>query len=130
MQGSPPQYGQSHYAQPQYYAHPASPKHSALGILAFIAGLGSGVLMLCLIVVAGVMETRTPGGLDEDSPVSITIGLLLFAFAGLALLAIGIGIGSFFQRDRRHIFGILGVVFAGLTLLGTVGLLILGVAMG
>ena len=67
--------------------------------------------------------------MDEQSAVAITVGLLLFAFLFVALAALGLGIAGLVQRDRKKTFAILGTVFSALTILGTISLVILGLAM-
>lgn len=104
-------------------------KHSGLGIAAFITSLASSVLIFILIILAGAIELSTPGGIDENSVGAMVIGLLLFAFLGAALLSLGLGIGALFQRDRKKVFAILGTVFASVTILGTLFVLLLGMAM-
>lgn len=104
-------------------------KHSGLGIASFITSITSGILIFLLFVIAGVMEASSPGGIDEDSVGAVVIGLFIIASLGLCLISIGLGIGGLLQKDRKTIFAILGTVFSGLTLIGTVFLIMLGLAM-
>jgi hypothetical protein len=101
-------------------------KHSGLGISSFIISTAIGVLMFLLFIVAGVMETSTPGGIDEDSTGAMLVGLFLIAFLVLDLLAIGLGIAGLIQKDRKKIFSILGVVFGASTIVITIFLMIIG----
>jgi hypothetical protein len=105
-------------------------KHSRLGIASFITSIVSGVLMFLLLVIAGVMETSTPGGMDENSAGAMMVGLFLFAFLGAALVALGLGIGGLIEKDRKKIFAILGTVFAAITVVGSIFILMLGLAAG
>lgn len=105
-------------------------KHSGLGIASFITSIVSGLILFLLIVIAGVMEASTPGGIDENSAGAVIVGFCLFAFMGAALLALGLGIGGLFQKERKKIFAILGTVFSAVSLVGTIFLMILGIAMG
>jgi hypothetical protein len=102
-------------------------KHSGLGISSFIISTAIGVLMFLLFIVAGIMETSTPGGIDEDSTGAMLVGLFLIAFLILDLLAIGLGIAGLIQKDRKKMFSILGVVFSASTVVITTFLMILGV---
>jgi hypothetical protein len=104
-------------------------KHSMLGIASFVLSLLTGFALFALIVVAGVLETTTPGGLDEKSPVAMIVGLLLFAGMGVDIVANGLGIAGVFQKDCKIVFAILGTVFSALTLLGVVGNIVLGLMM-
>lgn len=101
-------------------------KHSGLGISSFIISIVIGVLMFLLFVVAGVMETSTPGGIDEESAGAVVVGLFLLAFLLLDVLALGLGIAGLVQKDRKKIFPVLGVVFSATTMLTTVFFMIIG----
>lgn len=105
-------------------------KHSGLGIASFITSIVSGILIFLVIVIAGVMEASTPGGIDEESVGAVMVGLFLFAFLGAALVALGLGIGGLLQKERKKIFAILGTVFAAVSLVVTIFIMILGLAMG
>jgi len=105
-------------------------KHSGLGIASFIISILSGIAIVLVVIAAGVMETTTPGGIDEESAGAIVVGLLLFAFMGTALMALGLGIAGLVQRGRKKIFAVLGTVFSATALAGTTLLLVVGVAAG
>jgi hypothetical protein len=105
-------------------------KHSGLGIGSFATSIVSAILIFLLLIAAGVMDVSTPGGLDENSVQAVVVGLCLLGFMGLALLALGLGIGGLFQKDRNKLFAVLGIIFSALTLLGTVGLVVLGTMFG
>ena len=105
-------------------------KHSRLGIASFITSIVSGILIFLVIVIAGVMEASTPGGMDEESAGAVMVGLFLFAFLGAALVALGLGIGGLLQKERKKIFAILGTVFSSVSLVVTIFIMILGLAMG
>lgn len=105
-------------------------KHSGVGIASFVTSIVAGVLIFLLVIIAGVLEVSTPGGMDEESIAAVLIGLFLFAFLGAELVALGLGIGGLLQKDRKKIFAILGVVFSATALLITLFILFLGLAMG
>lgn len=103
-------------------------KHSGLGIASFIVSIVSGILTFLLVVVAGVIEASTPGGIDEESAGAIVLGLLLFAFLGMLLVGLGLGIAGLFQKERKKIFAILGTVFSSVIFLCTILIMLLGLA--
>lgn len=105
-------------------------KNSGLGIASFITSILSGILIFILIVVAGIMETSTPGGINEQSPQAIIVGLFILAFSFLCLVALGLGIAGLIQKNRKKLFAVLGTVFSTVTILGVIGLMILGSTMG
>lgn len=106
--------------------HSVDMKHSGLGISSFIISAATGVAMFVLIMLAGVLETTTAGGMDEESVAAVLIGLFMFGFLFIDLLAVGLGIAGLFQKDRKKIFAILGVVIAVATILMTLLLLVVG----
>jgi uncharacterized membrane protein len=105
-------------------------KHSGLGIVSFITSIVSGILIFLLIVIAGVMEVSTPGGMDERSAGAMMVGLFLFVFLGASLVALGLGIAGLLQKDRKKIFAILGTIFSAVTIVGMIFIVMLGLAMG
>ena len=105
-------------------------KHSGVGIASFVTSIVAGALIFLLVIIAGVLEASTPGGMDEESIGAVLIGLFLFAFLGAELVALGLGIGGLIQKDRKKTFAILGVVFSATALLITLFMLFLGLAMG
>ncbi|MAG57797.1 MAG: hypothetical protein CMJ83_16040 [Planctomycetes bacterium] len=86
-----------------------------------------GAAILALMIIAGVMEASTPGGLDDESPTIVLVGLLMLAAGLLDLIAMGLGIAGLFQAERRKVFAVLGTAFSTLTVLGMVALVVVGV---
>lgn len=111
-------------------ASTAVPAQSGLGIASLILSILSALAIFALVVLAGMMEAATPGGLDENSTEAMLVGLLLFAFVGAALLALGLGIGGLVQSNRRKTLAIIGTVVSTCTLLGSAGIVLLGLAVG
>ena len=112
---------------PGDWARPDAPRrHSGLGIASFVLALAVGFGEFVLVGIAGFMELNTPGGIDEESPVAILLGLLLFGGLAVAFVGLVLGIAGIIQGNRKHVFGILGVIFNGLILLGVLGLMVLG----
>ena len=105
-------------------------KHAGLGIASFIISMVAGLLVFIVIVIAGVMEASTPGGIDETSAGAVMVGLFLFLFIGMALVALGLGIAGLLQKQRKKVFAVLGTVFSSVTLVGAAFIMLLGLAMG
>lgn len=105
-------------------------KHSALGISSFILSLITGVIIFVLVVIAGAMEASTPGGIDEESAEAVVVGLCIIAALFGCITSFGLGIAGLFQKDRKKIFSVLGVIFSALPFIGTVLLIIIGLALG
>lgn len=102
-----------------------APAHSGLGIASFITSLTAGALLLLLIAVASVAESR-PGGLDEESAAASLLGLGMLLTALTQMTALGLGIAALTQTGRNKLYGVLGTVFASVALVVTLLILVLG----
>ena len=103
---------------------------SKLGIAALIISIFTAIGLFILFLIAGVMEANTYGGIDEESAGAIIVGLFIFGFCFLDLLAIGLGIAGIFQKTRERITAIIGTIISSATLIITVSLISIGLAMG
>jgi len=104
-------------------------KHSGLGITSFVISLLVGVLIFAAIIIAGFASAHRPDGMDERAPGTILLGLAIIGFMLLDLLALALGIAGLFQKDTKKVFAVLGILFSLFTLLGTIGLMIIGTVM-
>jgi len=104
-------------------------KHSGMGISSFAISITAGLAMFGLFVVAGIMESTTPGGIDERSASAIIIGFLIIAMLTLDLVALGLGIAGILQKERKRLFAVLGTIFASVTVACTILLMVVGLAM-
>ncbi|MBN3040902.1 MAG: hypothetical protein JW867_07220 [Candidatus Omnitrophica bacterium] len=119
------------YSDLQHYHGQETPlKHSSFGIASFIISLIVGIGDFILIVFAGYFEMNTPGGMSEDSLEAMLIGLFLIAGFGLCLVGGGLGIAGLFQKNRKKIFAVLGVIFNLIIFVGVLGLIVLGMLVG
>ena len=103
---------------------------SKLGIASLVISIFAAIGLFIVFLIAGVMESNTIGGMDEESVGAIILGLFLFGFSFLDLLAIGLGIAGIFQKIRDRITAIIGTIISCATLLITVSLISIGLAMG
>jgi hypothetical protein len=101
-------------------------KHTGFGITSFIIGLAVGFFDFVLFAIAGVLDATKPGGLDDESPAAILLGLILFGLAFVNLIGIGLGFAGIFQARRNKTFAVLGIIIGLLTLVGVGLLVILG----
>ncbi|MEZ0394841.1 MAG: hypothetical protein ABWK53_00195 [Anaerolineales bacterium] len=93
---------------------PSSQKHSVLGIASFVLVI-LAMLVICLDM---VLIFSLSGGLQVD-PAYNWIDVAFSCLGGImALVALGLGIGAVAQKDTKKIFGILGIIFSALFLLG------------
>jgi len=119
---------QSPHAQPWDSMETAQEprKHSGLGIASFILAIFAGFTAFALVVTAGVLEASTPGGIDDESPVAIIIGLSLFAIIGVNLLGIALGVAGIFQPNRYRTFPVLGILFNLMLIMAFLLLVVIG----
>ena len=104
-------------------------RQSRLGIASFILAIVAGVTGLALVVIAGVLDASTPGGMDEESPLALIVGLGMFGIGAINLIGIGFGVAGLIQVDRLRTFAVLGLVFNTLVILGFCGLVVVGLNM-
>ncbi|MFM7028201.1 MAG: hypothetical protein ACKOXK_05960 [Chakrabartia sp.] len=99
---------------------------SGLGIASFVISLVSGIALFLLIIMAGILELSTPGGVDEESGGAMILGLFLLLFMGASCVSLVLGIIALSKKQGSNVFPLLGTVFSGIALVGTIGIMILG----
>lgn len=122
------------YESPSPFINPLSPgipdasakRHSGLGIASFVIALGVALFEFVAVVVAGVIEVSTPGGMNEQSPAAIVIGLCVCGGLFLDVIAVILGFAALFQSQTKKLFAILGIVFGCAVLFAVVVLMIIG----
>ena len=108
---------------------PQALKQSGLGIVSFGIGMASGLLAITLVVIAGMLEVSTPGGMDEESPQAILVGFGLFGVVAMNFLGLGLGFAGLVQPSRSRALAVLGLMANMLVVFGLCGLMALGLAM-
>ena len=103
---------------------------SKLGIASLLISIFTAIALFIIIIIAGVIESNTYGGLDEESAAALILALFVLGFWFLDLLAIGLGIAGIFQNIRNRITAIIGTIIAVTTLIISVSLILIGFAMG
>lgn len=91
---------------------PTEPAHSGFGIASFVVSIAASLLSIVLIVIAAILEVTTPGGMNEESVAAILVGLSMLGLFTAGIVALGLGIGGLFQKNRKKIFTVLGIVFS------------------
>ncbi len=128
----PPVFGEEPAAAPV--------RQSGLGIASFVIGLISIVVMIIGFVatVAALREFISPDGTIDPAtidPMEVGTSMIIGGLAILGSLAISfvgliLGIIGIVQKNRRKVFGIIGVVLNGLLLVGFLGLFVIGLLLG
>ena len=100
-------------------------KHSILGIISFAISVLVGILMLAVFTIAGILnQGRVQHG--QSYPGQLIIGLGAIFLLAADVLAVGFGIAALCEKGKKRLFGLLGLVFSSATILGAVGLILLG----
>ena len=100
-------------------------KHSGLGIASFGISIAVGCLMVLLLCMATILNAHRIEG-DPTYPGQTVVGLAAIFLMAADVVAVGLGIAALCQTGKKRLFGILGLVFSSSTVLGTVGLIIIG----
>jgi small-conductance mechanosensitive channel len=108
-------------------------KHSRLGIASFVIGLVSLIIFCLAVVLAfgyGVsIASSTPSVQSlESSPTILVFGLMMLVSPFLGLVGAVLGFVAVFQKDKKKLFGILGIVVNLLIVLAFCALLVIGLA--
>ncbi len=106
---------------------PAQP-HSRVGISALVLAVVVAMAVAILLAAATLVGTRSPGGMDADSPLAILVGLALIGSILLELLALALGAVTLCLPGQRRLFPLLAVVLATAGFTGLVALVLLGLA--
>lgn len=104
--------------------------HCGIGITSFILSIVSLIAIVVMIGVAGYMAATTPGGMDEQAPEVILLGLIVIFIGLVVFISLVLSIVSVVRKDRKKLFGILGLVFSLFTVLVVGGIMVLGLAAG
>ena len=101
---------------------------SKLGIAALLISIFTAIGLFIFFLIAGVMESNTYGGIDNESAWAIILGLFIFGFGFLDLLAIGLGIAGISKKTREPNTTIIGTIISSATLIITISLIGIGLA--
>lgn len=100
-------------------------KHSALGIASFAISIVVGCLLLAVFVTAGILNGgRVQHG--QTYPGQVIVGFVAIFLWAVDIMALALGIAAVCQSGRKRLYGILGLVLSAATILGSAGLVILG----
>jgi hypothetical protein len=108
-------------------------KHSRLGIASFVIGLVSLIIFCLAVVLAfgyGVSIASSSPSVQslEASPTILAFGLMMLISPFLGLVGAVLGFVAVFQKDKKKLFGILGIVVNLLIVLAFCALLVIGLA--
>ena len=104
-------------------------KHSGFGVASFIISILAGLLMFLIFVIATIIQVSTPGGMDRQSIQAMLVGLSIIALLFFDIVAVVLGIVGLFQKKRKKLFAVLGIIFSSATVISMILLIIVGVFM-
>lgn len=96
-------------------------KHSSLGVTSFFMGIICGLLATFFLFFHAIVSCFSMVMLDKHNLTDVFFFILLLGNAVALLL----GIASLFQKERRKLFGLMGMVFSGGMLFLNIGLYII-----
>jgi len=102
---------------------------SRLGIASLLISIANIIVTFIVFLVAGIWESSAPGGVDENSVGAVILGLFLFGCIGVDIVSIGLGLAGILQKQRIRICAVIGTSLATATLVITVAILAIGMAL-
>ena len=112
-----------------FVRRPAQNRPALAGIASFVLALLLGPGVLLLFVVVGVVETNSPGTIPNNSPVEMLLGLMVLGCLGGMLLGAIFGVVALMGEGGMKVFALLGLLLNAIELLGTIGLMVVGMIM-
>jgi len=99
---------------------PVTPIHSGTGIASFVISLAVGLVDFAVFIFVVIIAIVNEGTSERNSPIAIMIGMILM-LGGLGyLIGLALGIKGLFEKHRKKVFAVLGII------LNVLGLIILG----
>src|SRR5262249_29478047 len=83
--------------------------HSGAGIASCVVAACAFVFLVALFVVAGLIAMRHGGDVDEESPEAFVLDALLLLDVVVVLVGLVLGIVGVATRDRKKLFGGIGL---------------------
>jgi hypothetical protein len=109
---------------------PVKTKPALTGLISFALAILLGPAVLLLFLVAGMIEASSPGTMADDSPGAIAAGLVLLACLGGMLAGAILGFVALGGQGSLKVFALLGAILNTIGLVGSIGLIVVGLLMG
>jgi len=114
------------YEEPRYRRRRRALGHSVLGMVSLGIAVVVGIGEMILLAIAGIMESRTPEGIDEDSKEAMILGVLLIGGVIVSLVGSILAVAGLVQEGRSKVLPVLGLGFNGMIILGVIAIIIIG----
>ena len=92
-------------------------RHSGLGVASFILFIAVFLALIILYTVLATTHASNPQLLEQESIGMALVGFVIMGSSLLVLVGVGLGIAGIFQKEKRKVFSVLGLVFNFLMLL-------------
>lgn len=104
-------------------------KHSRLGVASFVVSVAVGTLIFALFIIAGVLHAHYRQTGNEHRGEQEIVGAIALLLLAMDIVAVGLGIAAVCQQGTKKVLGILGLSFSSLTIIGTGGLIFIGITL-
>jgi hypothetical protein len=101
-------------------------KHSQFGIASFIISLLAAAALCATLVFSILLPNFLDSSVRPTSLINSMVGIVFCGFVLVGFVGIGLGIAGLFEKNRKPVFAILGIVFSSATVLVMVGQYIIG----
>lgn len=102
--------------------------HCGIGITSFVLTIVSFIATILVFGYAGYMQTTTPGGIQQNAGITVIIGFTIMLLGFALLVGLVLGIVSLCRKNKKKLFGILGLTMSLFAIILVVGLIGLGIA--
>lgn len=109
--------------------NPTETKMSWFGLASLLLTLFAGAILIIAIGVATYLVGMEPK-IPDDDPRMIVAGLFMIGSMFLLSISFVLEVIPFFEAGKGKIMGVLGALLSLMILLGTILLIVLGLAMG
>lgn len=103
---------------------PVTRKHSPLGIVSFVLSILS-IGLICIFLIYAYIIGNSGTAITTQASVSVWVFICVISL--FSLVGLGLGIAAVIQPASSKVFGVLGLVFNALVMIGFCILLILSV---
>jgi hypothetical protein len=107
-----------------------TPKHSGPGIASCILSIVAVSVLFMLIIVAGVIDTSAPGGLENNPAGALFLGMMILGGLTIDIAALFLGIAGLYQHNRKKLAPLIGTALSIIVLIIIGSLMVSGILSG
>jgi hypothetical protein len=99
---------------------------SLLGLISIVIAVFMGIVLFAVILLMSYLEMKTPGGIDDESPLLALAGLAAVGAFIAHLTGAALGFAGLFQNNKKKLFAAVGAFLNSFFVLSLIGLMIIG----